>query len=103
VPVTVVVAVALSSVSCVTFAAVTLAVLLSVPGFVVVTTIVTVALPLAPRLPRLQVTVPSLEELGGVQVPCVADAELKWALAGSGSVTVTPVAVCPPVLEAVIV
>ena len=38
-----------------------------------------------------------------VQVPWVAVAEPKTALAGSGAVTVTPVAACPPVLVAVIV
>ena len=38
-----------------------------------------------------------------VQVPWVAVAEPKTALAGSGAVTVTPVATCPLVLVAVIV
>ena len=38
-----------------------------------------------------------------VQLPCVVDIESKWTLAGSVSVTVTAVAVCPPVLVAVIV
>lgn len=82
----------------------TVAVLLSVPGVVVVTTIVTLALAPFARLPRLQVTVPSLGgdfDVERVQLPWVEETELKWTVAGKGSVTVTPVAGCGPLFVTV--
>jgi hypothetical protein len=99
----VVVAVALSSVSELTLDALTVAVAVSVPGLVALTTIVIVALSPPARLPTVQVTVPPFGAAGrpGVQVPCVVDIETNTPLSGSGSRTVTPVApvaVCPPVL-----
>src|SRR5215467_2512590 len=101
VPLTVTVAVALSSASGLTPVAVTVAVSVSVPGVVTVTTIVIVALLPALRLPTLQLTVPPLGPLGLVQAYWVVDTELKWMLAGSGSPSITLVAVTPPVLVAV--
>jgi hypothetical protein len=81
--------------------------LVSVPAVVGVTTIVIVALWPPARLPTLQLTVPffvlGVVLVERVQLPCVVETESKWALAGRGSVTVTPVAVCPPLLVAVIV
>ena len=53
-----------------------------------VTTIVTVAVPPEASVPRLQVTVPD----ASAQVPCVVEAETKFSVAGTTSVTVTPVA-----------
>lgn len=74
------------------------------PGLVGVTVIVTVAVASAGRVPRVQVTVPSLFLFGSltvrVQAPWLADTEPNTALAGSGSVTFTPVASCPPGLAA---
>jgi hypothetical protein len=71
-------------------------VFVSVPGVVVVTTIVMLALAPFARLPTLQVTVPSLVGFGFIvermQVPRVELTELKCRLSDSGSVTVTPVA-----------
>jgi hypothetical protein len=85
----------------------TLAVLVSVPGFVALTTMVMVALAPLERLPRLQVTVPSFGEffvaVERVQVPWVEDTELKCTVAGKASVTVTPVASCGPLLVTLIV
>src|SRR5437879_1271437 len=68
--------------------AVTLAVLLSVPASVGVTTIVTVAVAAFARFRRVQVTVP----LVCAQFPWVAVAEPNVTFGGSVSVTVTPVA-----------
>src|SRR6266550_6291135 len=80
----------------------TVAVLVSVPGVVVVTTIVMLALAPFARLPRLQVTVPSLGfVVDRLQLPWVEETELKWTVAGKGSVTVTPVASRGPLLVAV--
>src|ERR1700682_6144910 len=61
------------------------------------TVIVAVALAPTARMPRVQVTV-----LVPLQLPCVAVAETK-VTAGSGSVTVTPVAAAGPRLKALIV
>ena len=105
VPCTVVDAEAVSSLSAVTLLAVTFAASLTVPGLVAVTVMVTVTLAPAARVPTVQLTVPPLVggELPGLRVhePWVAVAELKCALAGSVSMTVTPVASDPPVLVAV--
>jgi len=79
--------------------AVTLAVLVSVPGVVVVTTVVMLALAPFARLPRLQVTVPSFGAgfvVDRVQVPWAGVTELKWTLFGNGSMTVTPLAFSGP-------
>jgi hypothetical protein len=100
VPITVAVAVALSSLSELTLVAVALAVLLSGPGLVVKTLMVSIAPSPAPRPPTLHVTVPPLLLFGPLQAPWLVDAETKWALAGSGSVTVVPVALDPPMLVA---
>ena len=54
------------------------------------------ALPPIPMLPMLQVTVPGTL---WKQVPCVAVAETKLTVAGSGSVTVTPVALDGPLFR----
>jgi hypothetical protein len=68
---------------------------------------VIVTLAPAARVPTLQLTVPScvlgVVLVERVQLPCVVDTESKWALAGRGSLTVTPVAVAARVLVAVIV
>ena len=107
VPVTVLLAVALSSLSAVTLVAVTVAVSFRVPFVVGVTTIVIVTLLPPLRLPTLHVTVPSLflfEPLTErVQLPWVADVDTNTPLAGSWSPTETPLAACWPVLVAVIV
>src|SRR5436190_11781105 len=83
----------------------TVAVSVSVPGVVVVTTIVMLALAPFARFPRLQVTVPPLGKgfvvADRVQLPWVEATELKWTLSGKGSVAVTPVASCGPVFVTV--
>jgi hypothetical protein len=97
----VLVAVEMSSASEVRPVAPTLAVSLTTPGLLVVTTIVIVALRPPARVPTLQVTVPFFLRAG--QVPCVVEAESKWTVPGNGSVTVTPFALWPPALAAEIV
>src|SRR5947209_6544742 len=77
--------------------AVTLAVLLSVPASVGVTTIVTLALLSNARFPRLQATVP----LACAQVPWVDVAETNLTPAGNVSVSVTPVAAEGPLFVTV--
>src|SRR2546426_785365 len=77
----------------------TVAVLLAGPGSVRITTIVTLADAPTARLPTAQVTMPD----AWVQAPWVEDAEKKVTPAGSGSVTVTPVAGPGPALATLIV
>ena len=67
------------------------AVFVTVPAWSAVTVIVTVACAPEASAPRLQVSVVVPE-----QAPCDAFAAAKLTLAGSGSVTVTPVAVLGP-------
>jgi hypothetical protein len=80
-------------------AAVTLAVLVSAPTVVGVTTTVMVALAPASRLPTLQVTVPP----DCVQLPAVEIAETSVTVPGRVSLTVTTVAGEGPLFVATIV
>jgi hypothetical protein len=86
---------------------VTVAVLLTVPRLVGVTTIVIVALAPPARDPTLHVTVPFFGSfflpVDRVHGPWVEDMDLKITLLGRGSVMVTPVASCGPLLVTVIV
>jgi hypothetical protein len=66
----------------------TVAVFEIVPPIIAVATSVMVAVAFFARLPMLQVTVPS----ASLQLPAVDDADTKDRPAGSGSITVTPVA-----------
>src|SRR2546430_2208580 len=83
----------------------TVAVLVSVPGVVVVTTIVMLALVPFARSPRLQLTVPpfgaGLVVVDRVQLPWLEATESKWTLSGNGSLTVTPVAFWGPLFVTV--
>lgn len=71
--------------------AATLAVFVSVPAAVGLTTIVTVALAVFARVPRLQLTV-------AVQIPWLGVTETKVTFVGTASVKVTPVAGDGPLL-----
>jgi hypothetical protein len=80
----------------------TVAVFVSVPGVVVVTTTVMRALSPVASLPRLQLTVPPFGlEAERVQLPRVVATELNLTLLGSGSVTVTPTPSPGPLLVSV--
>ena len=72
------------------------AVLVTVPAWSAVTVIVTVAFAPEASAPRSQVIVVVPEQL-----PCDALAAAKLTVAGSGSVTVTPVAVLGPLFVTV--
>src|SRR6266480_4129917 len=98
---TVVVAVALllSGVGSVSFP-LTVTVLVSVPGVVVVTTIVMLALVPFARSPRLQLTLPPFSArllvVDRVLLPWLEATETKRMLLGNGSLTVTLVAFWGP-------
>src|SRR2546423_6589642 len=103
---TVVVAVALllSGVRSVSFA-LTVAVLASVPGLVVVTTTVMLALVPFARSPKLQLTLPPFGAgfvvVDRVQLPWLEATDTKWTLLGNGSLTVTLVAFWGPLFMTV--